>query len=219
MEDINQELEAKMIEKSDIQAVVDEVQDAPQTKVKKPRSEAQIKAFEKARAKRVENLKNKETEFQKQVEEVVVDDAPSVTFNEPLITQPQPQPLEEVKPKKKRGRPKGVKNKKVMKHQEPPPTPNKPNYPHPVEHPIHQPQPPQYQFQGQQYHPQPPQYYQPPQPQVQPVNNYYYYGAPPPQETAYEESSEEEELVVEPEPPIEEPPQEIYQPALRYRFV
>ena len=47
MEEIDKELDEKMIEKSEIQTtIVDEVK----PKVKKPRSEAQIKAFEKARA-------------------------------------------------------------------------------------------------------------------------------------------------------------------------
>ena len=130
--------------------------------------------------------------------------------------------------KKKRGRPKGAKNKKVMKHQEPPPRPDRPYYPHPVEHPIPQPQPPQYQFQGQHYAPPPPQYYQPP-PQQAPVNNYYYYGAPP-QQVANEEPEyavvDSEDEIVEPEEVEQEQAHEVEveqeyppQPSLRYRFV
>lgn len=220
MEAIDKELENKQIEKSDIQAVINEVKE-PKPKVKKPRSEAQIKAFEKARAKRMENLKLKE-----QAEQVIEghEDDPlvekSVTFaplEEPLIPR--------TPAKKKRGRPKGVKNKKVMKHQEPPPTPDTPYYPQPVQHPIPQAQPPQYQFQGQQYHPPPQHYYQPP-PQQAPVNNYYYYGAPPPA-PAEEQSEEEEEYhsegadaqASEVEPVAQEEEPEIYQPALKYRFV
>jgi len=232
MEAIDQELDEKQIEKSEITHVIVDEPEQPK-KVKKPRSEAQIKAFEKARAKRMENLKLKE-----KAEAVIapdpqlaVDDK-SVSFDEPVIA-----PLRQAE-KKKRGRPKGAKNKKVMKHQEPPPTPDRPYYPHPVEHPIPQAQPPQYQYQGGHVplNPHqvggiagglpPQQYIYQPQPQPAPVNNYYYYGgAPQPQQVANEEPEyavvDSEEDVIEPEEAEveEEPPQEIYQPALRYRFV
>lgn len=226
MEEIDKELDEKMIEKSEIQTtIVDEVK----PKVKKPRSEAQIKAFEKARAKRMENLKKKE-EVVSEVEQEVVSPDPHQTESRPVDDKsvsfadtPQPLPVANEKPKRGRGRPKGVRNKKVMKHQEPAPTPDRPYYPQPVEHPIPQAQPPQYQFQGQvplnpyqQF-----QYYQPPPQQQAPVNNYYYYGQAPPQPPdtdgkvggeMFEPSSEEEDI-------IEEQPQQLYQEPLRYRFV
>lgn len=242
MEDINKELDEKQIEKTEIEHVINEVaEETP--KPKKPRSEAQKKAFEKARAKRMENLKLKEEQGKKEV--VIAPDPQLAVQDKGVSFEEKPEPV--IAPlKKKRGRPKGVKNKKVMKHQEPPPTPDRPYYPHPVDYPIPQAQPPQYAFQGGQVplNPHagtiggitgglPPQQYiyQPP-PQQAPVNNYYYYGAPP-QQVANEEPDyaivDSEEEVVEPqEVEEEEPPprpanakaeEEIYQPALRYRFV
>jgi len=233
MEQIDKELDDKQIEKSEITATIVDEPEQPK-KVKKPRSEAQVKAFEKARAKRMENLKLKE-----KAEAVIAPDPQLAVDDKSVSFEDKPEPI--IAPlKKKRGRPKGVKNKKVMKHQEPPPTPDRPNYPRPVEHPIHQAQPPQYAFQGALNPHQiggitgglPPQQYiyQPP-PQPAPVNNYYYYGAPPPQQVANEEPDyavvDSEDDIVEPdtegndgaEVEDEEPPQEIYQPALRYRFV
>lgn len=233
MEDINKELDEKQIEKTEIEQVINEVaEETP--KPKKPRSEAQKKAFEKARAKRMENLKLKEEQGKK---EVVIAPDPQLAVQDKGVSFDTPEPVIAplTTPKKKRGRPKGVKNKKVMKHQEPPPTPDRPYYPHPVDYPIPQAQPPQYAFQGGQVplNPHagtigaPQQYiYQPP-PQQAPVNNYYYYGTPP-QQVANEEPDyaivDSEEEVVEPvEVEEEEPPppqqEEIYQPALRYRFV
>jgi hypothetical protein len=222
MEQIDKELDAKQIEKSEITQTIVEEPEQPK-KVKKPRSEAQIKAFEKARAKRMENLKLKE-----KAEAVIAPDPhPAEAVEDKSVSfEDKPEPI--IAPlKKKRGRPKGVKNKKVMKHQEPPPRPDRPYYPHPVEHPIPQPQPPQYQFQGQHYAPPPPQYYQPP-PQQAPVNNYYYYGAPP-QQVANEEPEyavvDSEDDIVEPEEVEVEQEQEQVeqefppQPSLRYRFV
>lgn len=227
MEQIDKELDAKQIEKSEItETIVDAPQPEQPKKVKKPRSEAQIKAFEKARAKRMENLKLKE-----QAEAVIAPDPQLAVEDKSVSFEEKPEPI--IAPlKKKRGRPKGAKNKKVMKHQEPPPRPDRPYYPHPVEHPIPQPQPPQYPIQGQvplnpyqQY-----QYYQPPpQPQA-PVNNYYYYGTPPPQQVANEEPDyavvDSEDEIVEPEEVEQEVEQEVEeehpappQPALRYRFV
>lgn len=225
MEDIEKELEAKQIEKSEVQTTIVDAEEKP--KVKKPRSEAQIKAFEKARAKRMENLKKKEEQAE-QSEQIVSPDPQLAVEDKSVSFVDTPTPTgaiveEKPKPKRGRGRPKGVKNKKVMKHQEPPPTPDRPYYPHPVEHNIPQAIPPQYPIQGQvplnpyqQY-----QYYQPPpQPQA-PVNNYYYYGTPPPprQEKKEEEfeiiedsSGEEEEVVEEQYPQYQEP-------TLRYRFV
>lgn len=216
MEAIDKELDEKMIEKSEIQTtIVDEVK----PKVKKPRSEAQIKAFEKARAKRMENLKKKEEVSDATQEQEVVSPDPQLAVDDKSVSfaDPKPLPVANEKPKRGRGRPKGVRNKKVMKHQEPAPTPDRPYYPQPVEHPIPQAQPPQYQFQGQAPNPyQQFQYYQPPPQQQAPVNNYYYYGQappqPPPDGEMFEPSSEEEEIV-------EEQPQELYEEPLRYRFV
>tara|TARA_Y100001937_G_C7121884_1_gene333030 strand:+ start:714 stop:1382 length:669 start_codon:yes stop_codon:yes gene_type:complete len=193
MEAIETELSNKIVEKpreGAVQEVITDVEEKHPEPVKKPRSEAQKKAFEKARAKRMENLeKKKKVEVKPEpteVKEVEGQDVDISNFETP--------------PKKKRGRPKGSKSKKVIKHQEPAPTPQTPNYPQPVQHQIPQPAPPQYPVQGQiplnpyqhYYHPPPP-----PQPQA-PVNNYYYYGTPPPQQSnnvvAEEPSSEEEQV-------------------------
>tara|TARA_R100000700_G_scaffold31733_1_gene38894 strand:- start:758 stop:1426 length:669 start_codon:yes stop_codon:yes gene_type:complete len=193
MEAIETELSNKIVEKpreEAVQQVITDVEEKHPEPVKKPRSEAQKKAFEKARAKRMENLeKKKKVEVKPEpteVKEVEGQDVDISNFETP--------------PKKKRGRPKGSKSKKVIKHQEPAPTPQTPNYPQPVQHQIPQPAPPQYPVQGQiplnpyqhYYHPPPP-----PQPQA-PVNNYYYYGTPPPQQSnnvvAEEPSSEEEQV-------------------------
>jgi hypothetical protein len=240
MEDINKELDEKQIEKTEIEQVINEVaEETP--KPKKPRSEAQKKAFEKARAKRMENLKLKEEQGKK---EVVIAPDPQLAVQDKGVSfeeKPEPVIAPLTTPKKKRGRPKGVKNKKVMKHQEPPPTPDRPYYPHPVDYPIPQAQPPQYAFQGGQVplNPHagtigvPQQYiYQPP-PQQAPVNNYYYYGAPPQQvaneEPEYEVVDSDEDEVIEPEhpeiapegapPPTTTNPEFQYQEPLRYRFV
>lgn len=58
MEDIEKEIQEKVIEKQP------DAERQPEVKPKKPRSEAQKAAFEKARAKRAENLKKKEEEEQ-----------------------------------------------------------------------------------------------------------------------------------------------------------
>ena len=206
MEAIEKELQDKMIEKPSAQ--ITELADA-QIVEKKPRSEAQIKAFEKARAKRMENLKNKAASPERK--EIVFN-------NEVEIKEISPLPLEAaVAPqKKKRGRPRGIKNKKVIE----------PNYPHPVEHSLPQAQPPQYQFQGHHYAPPPPQYYHPPpQPQA-PVNNYYYYGgAPQPQQVFAPDAQAppfvEDDEVYEEEDEVQEN-EYVEQPVeatLRYRFV
>jgi hypothetical protein len=144
MEDIEAEIQEKVIEK------VVETEELKPVKQKKPRTEAQKAAFEKARAKRMENLKKK------QEEEVTaqVEDKPA-----PAVTAAP----------KRRGRPRGNKVKEQI-----------PVRPEPVNHPVYQPvnhgipfnqNIPQNYYQ---WSPQPiPQ-------QPQPVNNYYYYGAPPP---------------------------------------
>jgi hypothetical protein len=204
MEAIENELSNKIVEKpredttGEVQQVITEVEEKHPEPVKKPRSEAQKKAFEKARAKRMENLeKKKKVEVKPEPTEVkeidpVGEDVDISNFQTP--------------PKKKRGRPKGSKSKKVIKHQEPAPTPLTPNYPQPVQHQIPQPAPPQFPVQGQIPLNPYQQYYHPaPQPQA-PVNNYYYYGTPPHQSNnvVAEEPSSEEEVELEQEVEVEE---------------
>ena len=220
MEAIEKEINDKLIEKGhNITQEITELENATIVE-KKPRSEAQKKSFEKARAKRMENLKNKkEAKEDKSVSFTEVEEIPPLDADG-FVEEPAPPP-----PKKKRGRPKGARNKKVIKHQEPPPTPDRPYYPHPVEYPIPQAQPPQYQFQGAPQYP--PYYPPPPQPQA-PVNNYYYYGAAPQQvaneEPEYSVVDSEEDEVIDPSPPATTNPDFEYQEApveatLRYRFV
>tara|TARA_R110000744_G_scaffold19161_10_gene50812 strand:+ start:1235 stop:1906 length:672 start_codon:yes stop_codon:yes gene_type:complete len=223
MEAIEKELQDKMIEKPRLAAAtpvtieenITELENA-QIVEKKPRSEAQKKAFEKARAKRMENLKKKEQAEASQVKE---GGDKKVDFDALATEEVKEQPT-----KKKRGRPMGTKNKKVMKYQEPPPTPDKPYYPHPVEYPIPQAQQPQYHYQGQppQHYHAPHHYHPPPQPQA-PVNNYYYYGAPPSHSSdassAHEAvvSSEEEDLT---DDYVDHNDAQVKEEAtLRYRFV
>ena len=194
MEGIEAEIEEKILERqpqSDLpppSEVVEKVIEKP----KKPRTQAQKDAFEKARKKRAENLAKKKAE---RVEE----ELKSMDLAE------QPTPMEVMKqnkieaPKKRRGRPRGSKSKIVNEdpplQQFIPPTQGYPPMPYPV--------------QGQHY-------YQP-QPQPAPVNNYYYYGAPPPshqphppnpvsvaEEPEVEKRVQFEERPISPEPPIEE---------------
>ena len=179
IDNINKELEQKVLERPkqvDFATGEDVIEGGKVNQVqvsrpKKPRTEAQKEAFEKARKKRAENLKKKKEE-EEGVSEAVVEDS------EVVENQTRSLP-------KKRGRPKGVKNKKVMKR-EPEPTPDNPNYPKPVEHPIYEAKDSGHRYQGQQYlqpYPpmayQPPMYQHPPAPAPQPVNNYYYYGSQP----------------------------------------
>ena len=124
MEAIETELSNKIVEKpredtrGEVKEVITDVEEKHPEPVKKPRSEAQKKAFEKARAKRMENLeKKKKVEVKPEpteVKEIEGEDVDISNFETP--------------PKKKRGRPKGSKSKKVIKHQEPAPTPQTPNY-------------------------------------------------------------------------------------------
>ena len=60
MEDIEAELKEKSIER-----VIEEVKETPKPKTKKPRSQAQIEAFEKAKLKRAENLRLKKEQKEK----------------------------------------------------------------------------------------------------------------------------------------------------------
>tara|TARA_R110000803_G_scaffold145918_4_gene211688 strand:- start:1395 stop:2000 length:606 start_codon:yes stop_codon:yes gene_type:complete len=153
MEEINKEIDNKSIErmKTEVSEVVLE-----QPK-KKTRSEAQILAFEKAKAKRQANLKAKK-------EEKELDD----WANEELEKE-DPTPVIKAPPKK-RGRPRKV--KAIVREE-----------PRPAEHWIPPPDP---QLASGYGYPQqrpntwnPWQNYQQPQPPPQPVNNYYYYGHPP----------------------------------------
>ena len=181
MEGIEKEIQEKVIEKE--QSLVEDKPPHSVSVEKKPRSEAQKAAFEKARAKRAENLKNKELKINPDTLEVATE-APSG-----------------VAPKKKRGRPRGSTKAKQLE---------KPRLPEPVNNPVYQPvnhglpfsaQTPQnfYQYDPRAFQP-------PPTPQPAPVNNYYYYGTPPPQDkeeprsilkkqplSAKQESSSEEE--------------------------
>ena len=199
MEGIEEEITNKLIEKP-----IFETDNLVKVKEKKPRTQAQKDAFEKARAKRAENLaKKKELENEKVKGEIETTET----------TNPISKELEKPKPKPK-GRPKGSRNKKVMRDLEPPPTPDNPNYPQPVFHSPHQAQDHGLKFQGHNpYH-----YQQPPQ-----VHNYYYGHQqgittkrtktkkerpptpPPPSSESEEEissSSSEEEIYEEPVPEL-----------------
>lgn len=213
MEDIEAEIQEKVIEK-----VVDIVEKQPEpepelkpVKQKKPRTEAQKAAFEKARAKRMENLKKKQAAPNGA-------DGGVATHSGGVEDKPATAP-------KRRGRPRGVKVKEEI-----------PVRPEPVNHPVYQPVNhgiPFNQNIPQNYYSYDPRAFPPPAqlpPQPQPVNNYYYYGAPPPtpqhrdlpqQELKpvaliEDSSSEEEEEYYEYQNPeyIQEPPQ----PKLKFRF-
>jgi hypothetical protein len=155
MEDIEKEIQEKVIEKQPTPQ--------PEVKPKKPRSEAQKAAFEKARLKRAENLKKKQEEEQS----IAIDNINPETLEVKEELPP---------PKKKRGRPRGsTKAKKV----------EQPRYPEPVNHPVYQPvnhNIPFNQNTPQNFYQFDPRAFPPTPPAPAPVNNYYYYGAPPPQE-------------------------------------
>lgn len=199
MEEIIKEVENKGIER-----VVAEVKEV-EAKPKKPRSQAQKEAFEKARQKRAENLAKKKQEEEEdwgESEEEVI------------------QPKKEVKvikpPPAKRGRP-----RKVMRNQEPPyqsfvPPPDPQLY---TQH---------YPIQGQ---PFPWSYWgMPQQQQQQPVVNNYYYGEqhhhqPPQAKKEIEETPKQPLPVYEPEPSPENSGDEydyedvvMPQSQLKYRF-
>ena len=181
---------------------IERVVEAP--KPKKPRSQAQKEAFEKARQKRAENLarKKEEEELEDWAEDEVDKELP---------------PVKDIKPPpKKRGRPAGT--RKIMNRRPEPPAQQFISPPDPQLY-------GQYPVMGQNPYP----YYQPPpQPQQQPVNNYYYYGSAPPQEPR--EATEEPEfknetiLHAQPEPQYGEESSEEEeidypaQPQLKFRF-
>ena len=203
MEGIEAEIEEKILERQPPSEVIEKVIEKP----KKPRTQAQKDAFEKARKKRAENLAKKKAErVEEEVKSIMEDD---------------PTPMEVMKqnkieaPKKKRGRPRGSKAK-IVREEPPlqqfiPPHQGYPPMPYPV--------------QGQHY-------YQP-QPQPAPVNNYYYYGHqphpgqvahPPPNEPEpeVEKRVQFEERPLSPDPIEEIELEEEYElpedPRLKFRF-
>ena len=179
MEQIDKELDAKQIEKSEItETIVDAPQPEQPKKVKKPRSEAQIKAFEKARAKRKENLAKK-TQAEAAASQQVGEEAQQELENKIEAT-----------PKKKRGRPR----KSAIKKEEPPADhfiqPQQVN-PRMMNHYPIQGQSP-YQFAG--FNP----YFNPQPPQQPVINNYYHYHSQ--DREVYEPQS-----TLTPEPVVDEP--------------
>ena len=188
MEAIEQELSAKMIEKPKF-----ETENLIEVKKKKPRTQAQKDAFEKARKKRAENIAKKKLadSSRQKVDPMAKPPKGSHPTDEVVshpnpLSEPEPESADDrgqsqrteattqpiLKETKGRGRPKGSRNKKIMKDLEPQPNPNYPqpvgHNPHPaVEHGLNYAPPPR----GQYYNPynvMPPNF-QPPQ-----VHNYYY---------------------------------------------
>tara|TARA_R110000822_G_scaffold119979_6_gene253271 strand:- start:571 stop:1230 length:660 start_codon:yes stop_codon:yes gene_type:complete len=218
MEDI---VDTKGIEKiSDTDEV--KVEEVEQVKPKrKPRSEAQKAAFEKARLKRAENLAAKKLEDS--VDETIPTEekqiqvaASSETDTEALTAIPQSKP--------KRGRPKG--SKKLKRE----PVPEQPNFLPPnippeageLRYQYQQPNPYQFnpwmgQFPPQQFPQQPPQ-------QAPQVHNYYYGHQPhqqhqhPVSPQAVEQEEEEEEYYSEEEEYQSISPNFAPPPSLKYRF-
>ena len=171
MDEIEQQLQEKGIEKSD-EVIIKE-------KPRKPRSQAQKDAFEKARKKRAENLAKKKLEQENEVRNTEPDPLVSKSNTAQPTPQPQsgeleltaPSVVEDVgesskapAPKKKRGRPKG--SKKLKREPEPPIGTFLPPHTPPEAGDI------RYQYQNPHHHSQfnPWMAYQPP-PQV---HNYYY---------------------------------------------
>lgn len=217
-------VDTKGIEKIDQEASGGEVkiaEVAETTKPKrKPRTEAQKAAFEKARLKRAENLAKKKLEEEK---EVSIDESHNQTQVSASDGDSNSPEVRAKAPPKKRGRPKGSKKLK----REPEPVAGQPNF-------LPQNIPPEagdlrygyqqqnpYQFNPMMMYQQ--QFQPPPQ-----VHNYYYghqQGAvhqqpraqPPPQRPpspeVVEESSEEEL-----EQYLEYPQESYQEPQLRYRF-
>lgn len=190
MEAIEQELAEKSIERSDTikEVIVEE-------KPKKQRTQAQKDAFEKARAKRKENLAKKkqaEAEASQQVGEEAQENLENKI---------------EATPKKKRGRPR----KSALKKEEPPA--EQFIHPHQVNPRMMNHYPIQGQYGG--YNP----YFNPQPPQQPVINNYYHYHSqdreepitrtptpepvyePEPQpQVSFEEEYEEEEYELPPDP-------------------
>ena len=114
MEAINQELEQKSIERPkgvDFATGEQVIEGGTVNKPKKPRTQAQKDAFEKARKKRAENLaKKKELEESAEKGDSSVSEA---NITSTITPEKTPEPLQEKKPVR-RGRPKGSKNKKTL---------------------------------------------------------------------------------------------------------
>ena len=193
MEEIEQQIAEKVIEKSK-EDPRPTAQEEKQVKPKKPRTQKQKEAFEKARAKRLENIAQKKIE-----EESYSNESFSQADSENPYVMPDDEPP---KPVKRRGRPRGSTK---LKREDAPRPPH--NYPHPTMHQI-----PQgvnhniaQQPSGISYF-KPPSYYPPVAPPPAQIHNYYYGANPnqPKQEEPklrfqVEEPEEEEEEVVEQE--------------------
>ena len=226
MEDIVETKGIEKVEEIKIQETADAVLDPKPKPKRKPRTEAQKAAFEKARKKRAENLAKKKLEEEGGVSMGEGANQIQASASDGTLQNPTQDGVStnspEVRPKapaKKRGRPKGSKKLK----REPEPVVGQPNFlpqnippeAGDIRYGYHQQNP--YQF-------NPMMMYQPP-PQV---HNYYYghqQGAvhqqpraqPPPQRPPSPEvveSSSEEEV----EQYIEYPQETYQEPSLKYRF-
>ena len=164
-----------IVDTKGIERVVEEVKKevAPKPKPKKPRSQAQKDAFEKARLKRQANLakKKEEEELDAWAEGEVSKELPEVQDIKP--------------PPKKRGRPKKAMNRRPEPQAQPfiqPPDPTNLSYAVQGQIPMNP---------YQQY-----QYYQPPPQAPAPVNNYYYYGQgqPSPKQSATADPVEQKKV-------------------------
>ena len=208
MEGIEADIQSKSIERV-AEPEPAQVQTKSIEKPKKPRTEAQKEAFEKARLKRAENLKKKKEQNRilltaEEEDEYIAEQADQTDIPEPA---PPPAP-------KRRGRPR-------KKKEEPP-------APHFIQPNSYQPQN-LYPIQGQQQAFNPYQYWggMPPPQAPQPVVHNYYYGANPKETNQKETIREVQEKIQEPPPtpePIvfEEEYEEEYElpadPRLKFRF-
>lgn len=194
MEDIEKELEEKTIERDvvEIKEVEPEpepvaVQEPPK-KVKKPRSQKQIEAFERAKQKRAENilLKKKQKEEEK-IQKKVKKEPGNVALGDPTLREPDSE-TNEPKPQ-----PALVRQPAVSDPIRQPPQPS-----HAREQVVNN-----YYYYG-----VPPPQYQP-QHYTQPIEKKYKKRPPTPESTSSEESSEEEEVYQ---------PQPTPKPQLKFRF-
>jgi|TARA_R100000426_G_scaffold85774_1_gene66118 hypothetical protein len=179
MEAIEQELAEKSIERSD---AVKEVIVEEKPKPKRERTQAQKEAFEKARAKRKENLAKKK-QAEAEASQQVGEEAQQELENKIEAT-----------PKKKRGRPR----KSAIKKEEPPAEhfiqPQQVN-PRMMNHYPIQGQSP-YQFAG--FNP----YFNPQPPQQPVINNYYHYHSQDREVYEPQRTLTPEPVVDEPEPQV-----------------
>ena len=190
MEGIEADIQSKSIERV-AEPEPAQVQTKSIEKPKKPRTEAQKEAFEKARLKRAENLKKKKEQNRilltaEEEEDEYIEEQADIPAGIPAQTAPPPAP-------KRRGRPR-------KKKEEPP-------APHFIQPNSYQPQN-LYPIQGQQPAFNPYQYWGGmPQPQApQPVVHNYYYGANPKETNQKETIREVQEKIQEtPKPPTPEP--------------